>query len=117
MKLNRKCVAIAAVAIVFFVAVGSSQASTEVKKQATIRFVNHGSIQDWQADGNQAIIIESIHNKWYRAELTFPCFDLPYAQSIGFEASPNGQLSRLSTIVIRGHRYHIRNLVEIPKPS
>ena len=102
---------------VFISGSGSSCATVEEKKQATINFVNQGAIQDWRAEGNKAIVISAVNNKWYRAKLLYPCYDLPFEEGIAFVSSPGGQLNRYSSVIIRNERYPFQSLEEIPDPS
>ena len=95
----------------------SSSATVKAKKQATINFVHLGSIDDWHAEGDKAILIETVNDRWYRAEFFSPCISLAWQESVAFITSPRGQLNRFSAIVVRGERCQFQNLEEIPAPS
>ncbi len=95
----------------------SAQAAVDGKKSVSIRFVDHRSIEDWRAEGNKAIVIETVNHRWYRATFFTPCQELPYSESIAFETSPKGTLNRFSSIVVRGERCRFQSLEEIADPS
>lgn len=94
-----------------------SQAAVERKKPVSIRFVDHGSIEDWRAEGNKAIVIETVNNRWYRATFFLPCQELPYSESVAFVTSPRGTLNRFGSIIVRGERCQFESLEEIDDPS
>jgi len=103
--------------VALLLSIGSSYAAVGEKKSATINFVDHGSIRDWRAEGNKAILIETVHNRWYRAEFSTPCYDLPWAEGIALKTHPKGKLNKFSAVVTRYQRCHFRSLEEIPNPS
>lgn len=94
----------------------SSSDAAPMKKSVAISFIDLGVVTDWQPEGQEAILIETIHKRWYRAEFVSPCVSLPWQQSVGFVTSPKGQLNRFSSIVTDTERCHFRNLEEIPNP-
>ena len=95
----------------------SSHAAVGEERPVTINFVNFGSIQDWRAEGNKAILIETVSNRWYRAEFFSPCIALQWQESVAFVTSPRGQLNRFSSIVASGERCQFQKLDEVPDPS
>jgi len=101
-------------AIVF--GLGSSYAAIDGKKNARISFAHMGVIQNWHAEGDGAILIETVHDRWYRAEFAFPCFGLRNMEGIAFRTSPIGQLDRFSSISTRYDRCYFKSLEEIPNP-
>lgn len=95
----------------------SSYAAAKEEKSVTINFVDLGTIENWRAEGNKAILIETVNNRWYRAEFFNPCFSLPWQETVAFVTSPRGQLNKFSSIVASGERCQFQSLVEIPDPS
>jgi hypothetical protein len=70
-------------------------------EQATIPFVDHHSIRDWQADKRDGLWIQDIRRDWYYAKLMSPCIGLDWALSIGFvTGGASTQLDRFSSIVV-----------------
>jgi len=70
--------------------------------EASIPFVNHGGVWNWQADGSRGVYVQDQHRQWYYAKLMSNCFDLPFANSIGFETRGIDTLDRFGTLVVRG---------------
>jgi len=95
----------------------SPSAAVEEKKNARINFVHLGSISDWRAEGDKAILIETVTRKWYRAEFFSPCYDLLYQDSVGFVASPTGRLDRFSAIFVGGRSCRFSSLERIAGPA
>lgn len=91
-------------------------AAASAHEEAAIPFVDDGAVRNWRAVDRDTLLIESSHGRWYRAELFSPAHDLPFAQAIGFDARPDGTLDRFSAVVVRGQRYPLTSLVEVPKP-
>jgi len=87
-----------------------------VQKQASIPFVNHGGVRNFEAVGEETLYIEDQHRHWYRADLIGFCPDLGFAQSIGFETRGNDTLDRFGTLIVRGQRCAIKSLVESGPP-
>src|SRR4051812_44864844 len=46
---------------------------------ASIPFVDHDGIQDFEADGDHAVYLQDRSRKWYRATIMGPCLGLSYA--------------------------------------
>lgn len=87
-------------------------------KEASIPFVNTGSIRDWAADGTRAVYVQDVHGNWYHAKLLSNCIDLPYVETIGFETHGPDTLDRFGTLLVRGHRCPIETMVKsAPPPS
>jgi len=71
------------------------------KEEASIPFVNHRNIRDWQADKDQGLWIQDERRNWYYAKLLGPCFNLDWALSVGFETGGgSGTLDRFSSVVV-----------------
>jgi hypothetical protein len=75
-----------------------------VSAQASIPFVNHGGVWNWQADGSKGLYVQDQHRNWYYAALMGGCVDLPFANAVGFETRGVDTLDRFGTVVVRGQR-------------
>jgi Family of unknown function (DUF6491) len=80
----------------------SLAASTPVAPQASIPFVNHGGIWNWEADHDQGLWVQDIHRKWYYTSFMGPCMGLGLTTRIGFDARPLDTFDRWSAIVVPG---------------
>jgi hypothetical protein len=94
----------------------AAQADTPIS-DASIPFADHGGVRDWRADGRDAVYIEDVHKRWYRAELFAPAFDLPFVQFIGIDAGPSGTLDKFGAIYVAGERYAFRNFTRVADPT
>ncbi|MDA5194232.1 DUF6491 family protein [Govanella unica] len=105
--------------------VAAAQATDSTKKEdpppkdrAVINFANfRGSIQDWRAEGNKAILIQDVGRKWYRAEFMAPCTELPFTERVGFITDSLDQIDRFSSILVRGQRCWFKSFTEIEAPT
>lgn len=95
---------------------GASPPDRPAVKEASIPFVNTGSIRDWRADGTKVVYIQDIHGDWYRASLMSDCTDLPFVETIGFETRGPDTLDRFGTILVRGQRCPIEAMVKSAAP-
>jgi hypothetical protein len=89
-------------------------------REVSIPFADHGGIWNWRAVGRDTLLIEARGGKWYRAKLMSPCFELPFAEAVGFKTNPTGDFDRFSSIVVRGQRCPVISLTETappPKPA
>jgi Family of unknown function (DUF6491) len=85
--------------------------------EAQIAFANHGGIYNWQVMDDRTVLIQSQGRKWYKATLLSSCFDLPFAEQVGFESNADGSFDKFSSIKVRGHNCPLVSLVEtIPPP-
>jgi hypothetical protein len=84
--------------------------------QASIPFVNHGGVRNFEAVDSDTLYIEDQHRHWYRAELMGYCPDLGFAQTIGFETRGPDTLDRYGTLIVRGQRCLLKSLVESGPP-
>ena len=85
--------------------------------EAKIVFANNGGIQDWEADSDKGIYLQDRHRQWYYARLMSPCFDLPFAQTIGFNTEPNGTFDKFSSIKVSRHTCNVTSLVRSDPPQ
>ncbi len=99
------------------VAAGVAQAGEAPKSaEASIPFVNHGGIKDWRDDGRDAIYIQDRHGQWYRATFMAPCFDLPFAETIGFETRGPDTFDKFGTVIVRGRQCAVTSLAKSSAP-
>ncbi|MBU1377116.1 MAG: hypothetical protein KKE02_13445 [Alphaproteobacteria bacterium] len=89
---------------------------TPLPPQASIPFVNHDGIRDWQATDSRTLYVQDSSRKWYRATMFAPCIDLPFAQTIGFETRGIDTFDRFSSIRVRGERCQISSLERSDAP-
>lgn len=87
-----------------------------VEKQASIPFVDSGSIRNYRAVGRDTLYVQDVGGHWYRAKLMSDCMDLPFAQAIGFDARGTNSFDRFSSIVVRGRACPLTSLVESGPP-
>jgi hypothetical protein len=87
--------------------------------ETSIPFVASNGIIDWRADGDEALFIRGVGGHWYHVLLMGPCPTLRTATSLGFEASPLGELDHHSAIFAQGERCQISSVTrsEAPPPK
>jgi hypothetical protein len=85
-------------------------------REASIPFVNTGSIRDWRADGTHGLYVQDLRNRWYYAELMGPCSDLPFANAVGFETRGIDTLDKFGTVIVRGQRCAFSSFVTSDGP-
>ena len=91
-------------------------AAPPAAREASIPFVNMGSIRDWRADGDKGLYVQDLHGKWYRATLMGTCPDLPFAEVIGFETRGIDTLDKFATVIVRGRRCAFSSFVTSSPP-
>ncbi len=91
--------------------------SAESKPEVTIPFANHGAISDWKRLNDSTLLIQDVHGRWYMTKLQFEAYDLAFADSVGFDTPPTGELGKLSSVVVSGRRYPIVSLTRTDKPA
>lgn len=84
--------------------------------EASIPFVNHGGVWNWQADGSRGVYVQDQHRRWYYAKLMGNCFDLPFANAVGFETRGIDTLDRFGTVIVRGQRCPITSFTHSDGP-
>ena len=102
-------------------ALAKSGQSSVPAGRAAIHFVEYGGIRSWRADDDDALYIEALNRKWYKATFFGPCHGLRSAISIGFVSDSGGSVDRFSSIVVREPgpgptECHFRTFAEIPAP-
>jgi hypothetical protein len=84
--------------------------------EAQIPFANHGGIYNWQVINDRTVLIQGQNRKWYKATLMSSCFDLPFAERLGFESNSDGSFDKFSSIKARGQNCPLISLVETTPP-
>lgn len=85
--------------------------------EASIPFVRHGGIRDWEADRSRGLWIQDVHRNWYYARLMGTCWRLNFATSLGFETRPIDTFDRFSAIIVpRQGRCTVQSLTESDGP-
>ncbi|NBC22186.1 MAG: hypothetical protein GVY21_01785 [Gammaproteobacteria bacterium] len=86
-------------------------------RATSIPFADLGNIEDWRAEGHDAMLIESQRGQWYRATFYAPCYELPFAETVGFVTEPGGSLSKFSSIVAGGQRCWFKTFEKTAPPE
>lgn len=87
-------------------------------KRADIPFATNGGIRTFTPDekGN-GVYLQDSRGNWYYASLSGPCFDLPFANAIGYRTfGGSSTLSRGDTIIAGGESCMITDLVHSGPP-
>lgn len=92
-------------------------ADVDAARAASIPFADLGNIEDWRAEGHDAMLIESQSGQWYRATFYAPCYELPFAETVGFVTEPGGSLSKFSSIVAGGQRCWFKTFEKTAPPE
>ena len=95
---------------------GAVAAPAPARSEASIPFANHGGVDDWRAEGTRTIYFKDQHNKWYRATLMMPAFDLPFVETIGIDARPVGTLDKFGAVIVKGQRYPFASFESVSGP-
>lgn len=86
--------------------------------QARIAFANHGGIRNWQAVGDDALLIEGTGGVWYLARLQgVGASDLAFVEAVAFITDPGGSLGQFDAVLIKGRRYTIASLTKTSPPK
>ncbi len=92
-------------------------ASAAGDRPMAIPFAALGNIRNWKPDGQNAMYVESQRGDWYHATFWSPCFELPFADRIGFVTEPGGSLDKFSSIMVGGDRCWFRSFEKSGAPS
>ena len=84
--------------------------------EASIPFADHDGIYNWQVIDDRTVLIQGQNRKWYKASLMSRCFDLRFAERLGFESNPDGSFDKFSSITVRGQNCPLSSLVDAPPP-
>ncbi len=71
-------------------------------EEASIPFVDHGNVRDWQADGRDGLWLQDNHRQWYYAKTLGPCIGLDFAWAIKLDARPGNSFDRFGSIILPG---------------
>lgn len=83
---------------------------------ASIPFVDHDGIYDFQADGDHAIYLQDRSRKWYHATVMGPCLGLSFATRIGVKTSGSSSLDRFGSLIVDREECKIDELVTSGPP-
>ncbi len=106
----------AAAALTFVGGAQAKPAPVAGEPQASIPFVNHNGIRDWHATDTRTLFVQDNRRQWYRATLFAPCFDLPFANAIGFETRGIDRFDRFSAIRVGRDRCKVSSLTPSDAP-
>jgi hypothetical protein len=68
----------------------------------TTASVRHAEMQDWVADGEHGIWIQTRNLKWFYVRLMGRCHGLSSTNSLAFETGASGYIHRYSSVVLPG---------------
>ncbi len=97
-------------------AAGSAPADATPPAEARIPFANHRGIYSWHVVDDKTVLIQAQNRQWYKATLMTPCFDLPFANTIGFATNADGSFDRFSAIKLRRQKCQLISLVKSDPP-
>jgi len=83
---------------------------------ASIPFVDHDGIYDFQADGDHAVYLQDRSRKWYHATVMGPCLGLSFATRIGVKTSGSSSLDRFGSLIVDREECKIDELVTSGPP-
>jgi len=74
-------------------------------------------VHNFRVGLDRSLLLESGHNRWYRATLTQPCqSDLRWEESIGLADRSSTSVTKFTDVVVDGRRCQILTLDEIADP-
>ncbi|WP_116091830.1 DUF6491 family protein [Sphingomonas crusticola] len=79
-------------------------------QQASIPFVNHGGIYNWEAVDRDTIYVQDRRRQWYRADLLGPCLGLNFATRVGFAGGPTDTFDRFAYVLVARQRCPVESL-------
>jgi len=85
-------------------------------REASIPFVRHGGIRDWEVVDNQTVYIQDRRRNWYVARLMAPCQNLNFATRIGFVSDSSDSFDRFSSILAEGRKCQVESLTAASGP-
>ena len=107
---------LAALGAALFAAVPAVARDVPIGQETYIAFPNQSSIRTFRTIDRDTIYFQDRQRRWYRGEVIGPCFDLPFAQAIGFDVRGTSRLDRFSTLLVRGQRCQLSSLVRSEAP-
>jgi len=84
-------------------------------REAQIPFADK-TIWNWRVVDDGTVLIQDRGRRWYKATLLGPCFNLPFAQRLGFESNSDGTFDKFSAIHVREQRCPLVSLAETTAP-
>lgn len=108
-------------ALVFLASAAHSKSSPlptwpELGKETSIPFANIHGIRNFETDGNDGLWLEGNNRRWYYATVAGPCWDLDFAQQIGYDTRGSNTFDKFSSILVGGHRCAVLSVVTANKP-
>jgi len=94
----------------------AESAPTAAPAEVRIPFANHQGIYTWHVVDDKTVLIQAQNRQWYKATLMTPCFDLPFAETIGFATNPDGSFDKFSAIKLRSQKCQLISLVKSDPP-
>ncbi|MGC4029501.1 MAG: DUF6491 family protein [Steroidobacteraceae bacterium] len=83
----------------------ASQKGRPIGQEASIPFVQHGGVRDWEADGRNGLWLQDSTRQWYYAKTLGPCIGLDFAWSIALDSGHGaGPFDRFSSIILPDHQ-------------
>jgi len=95
----------------------AEQPAFDPDRQVSIPFANHrNAIRNFEAPSNDILYLQDRQRRWYRAELAGACFDLKWAQAIGYDTRGRLSLDQGSHILVGRDRCTITSLTRSEGP-
>jgi hypothetical protein len=91
--------------------------AADAAQEASIPFANHHGIYTWKVVNDKTVLIQSQDRQWYKATLMTACFDLPFAETIGFETNADGSFDKFGAIKLRDQNCPLVSLVKTDPPA
>lgn len=89
----------------------------QAQERAVIHFADLGGIKDWRPGPDDSLFIEGRNGNWFRATFFGSCYEVKFANAIGFVTDPTGDLDKFSSILVDGRRCWFRTLERTTKPE
>jgi Family of unknown function (DUF6491) len=83
--------------------------------EAQIPFAKN-AIWSWQVVDDKTVLIQTNSREWYKATLFGVCFNLSFANIVGFKANANGNFDKFSSIQLRDQTCPLASLVKTTAP-
>lgn len=74
------------------------------KEEASIPFLNHQNIREWEANGQEGIWVQDVRRNWYYGRMLAPCTGLDFATRVAFVTHGNS-LDRFASVVVPDYEY------------
>lgn len=74
------------------------------REEASIPFLGHHSIRNWEADGQEGVWVQDVRRNWYYGKLMAPCTGLDFATRIAF-VTQGSTMDRFASVVVPDHEY------------